>query len=57
MSLPDHLLEPYDEDGECLECGEPSRNSVSLCWRCKADYLDLYADELVGERRLRRGDL
>ncbi len=51
MSLPDYLLE---DDGALCECGALlSNKDGGVCWECRADLADLYADEAISERGAR----
>jgi len=44
MSVPDYQLNPPD-DPICEECGGLNTERGRLCFHCKQDWADVYADE------------
>lgn len=54
MSLPDYLLEPDDEEGECERCGVIITKYRRLCGECRTDNTDLYADAKIQDAKVKR---
>ena len=52
MSLPDYLLD--EPDNQCENCHAQAEKGRRLCAECLADLTDLYADEVIEDRKERR---
>lgn len=51
MSLPDELL--YEDEKLCEVCGFYGAIKGRLCFECRLDNADLYADEAIEDRKER----
>lgn len=51
MSLPDYLLDPYEDERECIACGSSQVEYGSLCDECARAISDAVADEKISEWR------